>query len=91
MQQIDDPFSFLEAVVGSDFHPQRGGKGSGHSRTGYNKLEKAEQYSCSDGFEAYLQGPQVDKRNRSDTVSTVNSDKYDSKRHKLYTRVDSIL
>jgi hypothetical protein len=31
----------------------------------------------SDGFEIYLQGPQVDKRNRSDTVSTANSDKHD--------------
>ena len=37
----------------------------------------------SDGFEDYLEGPQVDKRNRYDTVSTVNSDKHDSKRHKL--------
>lgn len=37
----------------------------------------------SDGFEAYLQGPQVDKRNRSDTVSTANSDKHDDKRNKL--------
>ena len=37
----------------------------------------------SDGFEDYLQGPQVDKRNRSNTVSTVNSDNHDSKRHKL--------
>ena len=36
----------------------------------------------SDGFEVYLQGPQVDKRNRSDTASTVNSDKHDGKRHK---------
>jgi len=44
------------------------------------------------GFEASLQGPQVDKRNRSDTVSTANSDKYDGKRHKLgYIAVDSIL
>jgi len=38
----------------------------------------------SDGFETYLQGlQQVDKRNRSDTVSTANSDKHDGKRHKL--------
>ena len=37
----------------------------------------------SDGFEDYLQSPEVDKRNRSDTVSTVNSDKHDGKRHKL--------
>ena len=38
----------------------------------------------SDGFETYLQGPlQVDERNRSDTVSTANSDKHDGKRHKL--------
>lgn len=37
----------------------------------------------SDGFETYLQGPQVDKRNRSDTISTVNSDKHDGKRPKL--------
>ena len=37
----------------------------------------------SDGFEDYLQGPQIDKRNRSDTVSTANSDKHDGKRHKL--------
>jgi hypothetical protein len=37
----------------------------------------------SDGFEIYLQGPQVDKRDRSDTVSTANSDKHDGKRHKL--------
>ena len=37
----------------------------------------------SDGFEVYLQGPQVDKRNRSDTASTVNSDQHDGKRHKL--------
>ena len=44
----------------------------------------------SDSFDTYLQGPQVDKRNRSDTVSTANSDRHD-KRHKLvYTRVDSI-
>jgi hypothetical protein len=34
----------------------------------------------SDGFEVYLQGPQVDKRNRSDTAY---SDKHDGKRHKL--------
>jgi len=46
----------------------------------------------SDSFDTYLQGPQVDKRNRSDTVvSTANSDRHDGKRHKLvYTRVDSI-
>ena len=45
----------------------------------------------SDGFETCLQGPQIDKRNRSDTVSTANFDKHDGKRHKLgYTRVDSI-
>jgi hypothetical protein len=37
----------------------------------------------SDGFEVYLQGPQVDKINRSDTVSTANSDKHDGKRYKL--------
>jgi len=37
----------------------------------------------SDGFETHLQGSQVDKRNRSDTVSTANSDKHDGKRHKL--------
>jgi hypothetical protein len=37
----------------------------------------------SDGFETSPQGPQVDKRNRSDTVSTDNSDKHDGKRHKL--------
>jgi hypothetical protein len=38
----------------------------------------------SDGFETYLQGPQqVDKRNRSETVSTANSDKHDGKRQKL--------
>jgi hypothetical protein len=55
---------------------------SGYSRTGYNRLEKAEQ-SDSDGFEIYSQGPQVDKRDRSDTVSTANSDKHDGKRHKL--------
>ena len=39
--------------------------------------------SDSDGFEIYLQDPQVDKRDRSDTVSTANSDKHDGKRHKL--------
>jgi hypothetical protein len=37
----------------------------------------------SDGVEMDSQGPQVDKRNRSDTVSTANSDKHDGKRHKL--------
>jgi hypothetical protein len=37
----------------------------------------------SDGFDIYLQDPQVDKRDRSDTVSTANSDKHDGKRHKL--------
>ena len=37
----------------------------------------------SDGFEAYLEDPQVDKRNRSDTVSTANSDKHDTKRLNL--------
>ena len=37
----------------------------------------------SDSFETHLQGSQVDKKNRSDTVSTANSDNHDGKRHKL--------
>ena len=37
----------------------------------------------SDGLEPSSQGTQVDKRNRSDTVSTANSDKHDGKRHRL--------
>ena len=37
----------------------------------------------SDGLKPSSQGTQVDKRNRSDTVSTANSDKHDGKRHRL--------
>ena len=37
----------------------------------------------SDGFEAYVEGPQIDKRSRSDSVSTANSDKHGGKRHRL--------
>ena len=36
----------------------------------------------SDSFEGYSQGLPVDKRNRSNTASTVNSNKHDSIRHK---------
>jgi len=55
-------------------------KGYGYSRTSWRRQNNIPD---SDGFEVYLQGPQVDKRNRSDTASTVNSDKHDDKRHKL--------
>jgi len=46
---------------------------------------KQKNFPDSDGFEAYLQleGPQVGKRNRSDTGSTANSDKHNGKKHKL--------
>jgi hypothetical protein len=40
------------------FCHQRGGKGSGYSKTGWRKQNNIPD---SDGFEAYLKGPQVDK------------------------------